>query len=394
MQTKYTSILKILSLLLVAILLLTAVGCSKTMDNFENSESNSDTTYGESLYNSDKTEIKETKETKENKETKDSNRPASTTQTRNFKANTTNKWKYYRDMSNNIVERQLVINTGWGGESVNIVQMTDMHINYCNENDLKDPVLKSTYQNRTWLKNGASLPNIERCMESAKNSDIIVLTGDVYDYYSEGVVQKADDYIFKKYKNVVGAIGNHEVVRRVQGTVPETKSEDELRKLVAGSWCNDIAYESIILKNKVMAILLDNSSGKFLQEQVAFFKQDLKKARTEGYVVLLFYHVPVNTGNPADAKAKALYVNDDYPANFYDCAEHPGPASTGADKTMYDLICNNADVIKGCFCGHYHSDFYTEISAKLPNGTNTIIPQYILTGAAYDSGHMLRITVN
>lgn len=382
--------INILSTVLAAGILFSAVGCAKLSDDQNGSESyilGSDT-----LNFTEKSDG--TTATATQKSTQKSTQKQETAQKRTFKVNTTNQWKYYRDMGNNIIERRLVINTGWGGESVDIVQMTDMHINYCNENDLKDPVLKSTYQNRTWLKNGASLPNIERCMESAKDSDIIVLTGDVYDYYAEGVVQKADDYIFNKYKNVVGAIGNHEVVRRVQGTVPETKSEKELRDLVTRSWCNDITYESMIIKNKVMAILLDNSSGKFLQEQVALFKQDLKKARNEGYVVLLFYHVPVNTGNPADAKAKALYVNDDYPANFYDCAEHPGPGSSGADKTMYDLICNNADVIKGAFCGHYHSDYYTEISAKLPNGTKTIIPQYILTGAAYDSGHMLRITVN
>ena len=382
--------INILSTVLAAGILFSAVGCAKLSDDQNGSESyilGSDT-----LNFTEKSDG--TTATATQKSTQKSTQKQETAQKRTFRVNTTNQWKYYRDMGNNIIERRLVINTGWGGESVDIVQMTDMHINYCNENDLKDPVLKSTYQNRTWLKNGASLPNIERCMESAKDSDIIVLTGDVYDYYAEGVVQKADDYIFNKYKNVVGAIGNHEVVRRVQGTVPETKSEKELRDLVTRSWCNDITYESMIIKNKVMAILLDNSSGKFLQEQVALFKQDLKKARNEGYVVLLFYHVPVNTGNPADAKAKALYVNDDYPANFYDCAEHPGPGSSGADKTMYDLICNNADVIKGAFCGHYHSDYYTEISAKLPNGTKTIIPQYILTGAAYDSGHMLRITVN
>ncbi len=382
----------LLCALLSAGMLFSASSCGKIADAADGSESYTNI-YGtdNSIFNGNATEADKNST---QKATQKSTQKRETSKNRVFKANTTNQWKYYRDMGNNIIERRLVINTGWGGESVDIVQMTDMHINYCNENDLKDPVLKSTYQYRTWLKNGESLPNVERCMKSAQDADVIVLTGDVYDYYSEGVVQKADDYIFNKYKNVVGAIGNHEVVRRVQGKVEETKSEKELRDLVTRSWCNDITYESIILKDKVMAILLDNSSGKFLQEQISLFKQDLKKARTEGYVVLLFYHVPVNTGNPADAKAKALYVNDDYPANFYDCAEHPGPGSSGADKTMYDLICNNADVIKGAFCGHYHSDYYTEISAKTPNGAKTIIPQYILTGAAYDSGHMLRITIN
>ena len=143
-----------------------------------------------------------------------------------------------------------------------------------------------------------------------------------------------------------------------------------------------------------MIILLDNSSDHFLQEQVNRFKGDLQKARANGYIVLLFYHIPLNTGNSKYNNTKTSYQNDGEYADFYDYEYHVGPASTGVDKTIYDLICNNADVIKGCFCGHYHSDFYTEIEAKMPDGTKTIIPQYILTGVAYDKGHLLRITIN
>ncbi len=387
MYTQNKAIIKIISFLLTAIMLLSAIGCSKNMDIYDNSESNSENSYSDTEKNTNATEKKETNK-------KETTKKETTAPKRTFKANLTNKWKYYKNMENNIVERTLVINTGWGGESINLVQMTDMHINYCNENDLKDPVLNSTYKNRTWLKNGESLPNIERCMETAKDADLIVLTGDIYDYYSEGVVEKTNDYIFKKYKNVVGAIGNHEPIRRVQGTVPETKSYDELRRLVSDSWCNDIAYDSYVLKNKAMIILLDNSSDHFLQEQVNRFKGDLQKARANGYIVLLFYHIPLNTGNSKYNNTKTSYQNDGEYADFYDYEYHVGPASTGVDKTIYDLICNNADVIKGCFCGHYHSDFYTEIEAKMPDGTKTIIPQYILTGVAYDKGHLLRITIN
>lgn len=395
MYAKYKNIVRLISFLLVSVMLLAAVGCSKEMDGYGYSESSSESgygAYGDTSEKNDATSKKETtkKETSKNNSTsKETSAPK-----RTFKTNVTNKWKYYKDMENGIVERTITINTGWGGESVNLVQMTDMHINYCNENDLKDPVLNSTYKNRTWLKNGESLPNIARCMEASKDADLIVLTGDIYDYYSEGVVEKANDYIFEKYNNVVGAIGNHEPIRKVQGTVPETKSYDELRRLVSDSWCNDIAYDSYVLKNKVMIILLDNSSDHFRQEQINFLKGDLNKARANGYVVLLFYHIPLNTGVPSDKNAKSSYQNDGEYANFYDYEYHVGPASTGVDKTIYDLICSNGDIIKGTFCGHYHSDFYTEIQATTPNGTKTMIPQYILTGVAYDKGHLLRITIN
>ena len=254
-------------------------------------------------------------------------------------------------------------------------------------------MLKSTYDNRTWLKGFASRTNLEKSMTVAKGSNLVVLSGDTYDYYSEGVAQKTNEYIFSKYKNVVACLGNHEPVRQMQGTVAETKSAEELRKLVADSWCNDITYDSFLIKGKVMVILLDNSSGKFLSEQVALFKADLQKARTNGYAVLVFYHIPLDTGNPDCAKIQTSYKNDHDYAYLYNRTDLTGPASTGADKQVYDLICNNGDIIKGCFCGHYHSDFYSEIKATTPTGTSTIIPQYIITGVAYDSGHVLTITI-
>ena len=57
-------------------------------------------------------------------------------------------------------------------------------------------------------------------------------------------------------------------------------------------------------------------------------------------------------------------------------------------------MTHNADVIRGIFCGHWHSDFYTEILAETPDGKKTVIPQYVLTGNMYDKGHALIITVD
>ena len=82
--------------------------------------------------------------------------------------------------------------------------------------------------------------------------------------------------VFEKYDNVVACIGNHEPVRQMQGTVEDTKSLSELRSLVQASWCNDIQYASYIVKNKVMAILLDNSDGLFHQEQYSRLKADFQ----------------------------------------------------------------------------------------------------------------------
>ena len=397
---------KALCSVLIAGMLLSSIGCGKINDDVSGSDSDSDGTSAFSDTSSldsstdksaDKSTDKSTDKSKEtnknNKETTKDSTQKETVTNRKFKLNTTNKWTYTTDSRNGVKVRNLTIDTGWGGETVTVSQLSDIHINYCTENDLKDPVLNSTYQNRKWLKNFGSRTNLENSMMTAKDSDMVVLSGDVYDYYSEGVVQKTNEYIFNKYDNVVACMGNHEPVRQMQGTVTDTKSTAELRQLVSSNWCNDITYDSFVIKEKVMIVLLDNSSGKFLSAQIPLFKADLQKARNNGYAVLVFYHIPLDTGNPDCAKIQTTHKNDwDY-AYLYGRTDLTGPASTGADKQVYDLICNNGDIIKGCFCGHYHSDFYSEIVATTPSGLSTIIPQYIITSVAGDKGHVLNITI-
>lgn len=307
--------------------------------------------------------------------------------------NTTNRWKYSFDFRSGVIVRDLTIKTNKGGDPLTLYQITDMHINYCNEKDLKDPVLKSTYENRLWLKDGASLPNVKACMEVAKDGDMILLTGDIYDYYSEGVVEKANEYIFDKYDNVMACIGNHEPVRRMQGTVPETLTDEELRALVAESWCNDITYASTVLGEKVMLILMDNSLGHFLDEQLPLLTKDLREARENGYAVLLFYHVPLNSGKQEDVNLKSDRPNNVEYWNLGTNSGYVGRQSKGTDAKIYSLIRRNGDIIRGAFCGHVHSDFYTEIPAFTEDGEDTFIPQYVLTGAAYEGGHVLRVTV-
>ena len=50
------------------------------------------------------------------------------------------------------------------------------------------------------------------------------------------------------------------------------------------------------------------------------------------------------------------------------------------------LITENADVIKGFFCGHRHSAFYTEIKATYTDEKgihNATIPQWVEPGNPY-----------
>ena len=305
----------------------------------------------------------------------------------------------YKTLPSLVVRRDLTINAGIG-EKVVISQLTDVHLSYYNEEDLKDPVLKETHDLFDWRKDNATLPNLQNTLkQAAKDSDLIVITGDLYNYYSQGNLQTIKEHIFDKYDNVIATLGNHDVDRQCSdATLEDPVTYEELRATVAAGWGNDITYVSQIVKDKVMIIALDNSTTHFLSEQVPLMTADLQKARENGYVVLLFYHIPILTGDPADdatyADSKYSSKKPEFTAKLgTNTSELVGPHSTGADKEIYDLITNNGDIIYGAFCGHIHGDFYVEIHAKTAAGEEVMIPQYLIQSVAYDEGHYLKITI-
>ena len=225
---------------------------------------------------------------------------------------------------------------------------------------------------------------------------MLVLTGDTLDYLSHGCIELTQKNLLEPWKDaILASPGNHEPLRQMQGVVEDTTSLQSRQDLLQSIWPHDLHYASFVLKGKVMLIQLDNASmceeggSAFLQEQVEPFKADLAKAREKGYVVLLFYHIPIATGNPEDYRSISPSNGDQ--ANFY--SSGIGRYSKGASKEIYTLITDNADIIKGTFCGHVHNDYYTNIKGTGQNGTGHLIPQYIMTASAYQQGHIFRIIV-
>ena len=166
-------------------------------------------------------------------------------------------------------------------------------------------------------------------------------------------------------------------------------------------WHNDIYYVSEVLGDKVMLVVMDNSSvckgyGAFSDGQVRRLSADLERAREQGLCVLLFYHIPLATENPEHTPAHAEpFVKGDAGTAAWDFSVK-GINSTyeGASGEMYRLITSNADVIAAAFCGHKHNDFCLDIRAKTQDGSEAVIPQYVLIGTPYGTGNVLRITVN
>ncbi len=312
-----------------------------------------------------------------------------------------NNW-IYRHEPDGLTVRELTLETDRGGDPVTVVQLTDLHFNYVNQQDFEEanPALMSTYENRKWHANGASVPVAVRCLEYAKTADKIVITGDILDFVSNGTVELAKKHIFEPYGDkVMASLGNHETSRQVEGTVKDPTTMESRMEILAANWCNDVYYSSEVLGDKVMLIQMDNASQfdvyrrAFWDCQIEPLSRDLALAREKGYAVLLFFHCNISTGDPADREVRAsmIHKRGEY-RNFYDydCATAD---SEGASGVVYDMIVNNADVIKACVCGHQHSDFYTEIQAKTPSGEETFIPQYCMMASTYGNGHVFKITV-
>lgn len=325
-------------------------------------------------------------------------------------------WRFSEDASTGIVVRDVEINTGKGGDAVEIIQITDIHFNYCTDEDLQNETLKSTWEKHAFLKvqknDGIysnveskyhSIRNIESCLEyvNNENPDQLIVTGDIMSYLSAGNIELAKHYIFDPYPTVMACLGNHEPLQQMQGTVKESVSFEDRMAALSDAWPHDMYYTSKVIDEKVMAVVMDNGSangyGAFTAEQVTKLTADLALAREKGYTVLLFYHIPLATENAAYKNTHAVSYNGKGDANtkIWDY-ETKGINSTydGATGDMYKLITSNGYIIAATFCGHKHNDYYTEINATDPDGIKTTIPQYILIGTFYGSGNALRITVN
>jgi len=313
--------------------------------------------------------------------------------------------KYNKGMS----IRDLTIDVGLDGEEVTVIQLTDLHLGDCTEEDLKNPTLASTYEKRQ-----SSYGLDSRAVTTKKvldyvdtlNFDQIVLTGDTLDYLSQGSLNLMKKFFWDRYREedgsvqkVMAVLGNHEHCQQMTGTVAETLSLEERYAMLEENWEHDIYYSSKVIKDKVMLIQMNDMNGYgtgqfFWEGQAELLSADIELARENGYTVLMFLHGALVTGNPKDLVVNSLTnYSVHQTVNFYDGKGGAVTANNPVDKAVYDVITNNADVISGIFCGHHHGDYYTEINAKTADGTDKTIPQYNIPESGFSGGCVLKITV-
>ncbi len=319
-------------------------------------------------------------------------------------------------LTNGIKVREVEIDTGIGGDEVEIIHFADTHLNYINQKDMDLGEINtlSTYRGRSWLRNGSSVPNIARAMEYASFFDKAVITGDVMDYFSWGCAEIMTKMIVDQNKGkMLMAMGNHEPAERMQADMSGLSDKYTLAQryeVLQEMWTNDIIYHSEIVKNddgteKVMLVVLDNQRDQYWGDQQAVpLARDIEIAREKGIPILIFEHDPICTKNPNEKAVDYFYEPGDTSGMPCDMSNRfAGSTSKSDADTMkvYNLIVQNPDVIKGIFCGHWHNHMYTEVLAQNAdgsfmtdgNGNYVVIPQHIVTANAYGQGNVIKITV-
>lgn len=309
-------------------------------------------------------------------------------------------WIYSLDDSN-IRIREAVFDSGKGGEPAEIIQLTDVHFNALNEQDYIDnnPTVISSYEKHTAGQNGTHLERAVRCMEYANMYyDQTIITGDNMSFQTWGGIQQIKEALWGADPSAMITLGNHDMMQRMSGLYPETTSLESRYSTLQENWRHDIYYSSRVIKDKVMVVQMDNSLSYYWEGQAEKLAADIEKARENGYIILIFQHVPLMTNNSEYSEVRPMITNDDTIVYDYSVNDGFDGIRTNRDDVtteVYNLITSNADVIKGLFHGHYHLDLYSEVKATEPDGTETVIPQYGANTTAYNSGvgSALKITV-
>ncbi len=311
------------------------------------------------------------------------------------------KFQFYKLKKTGQVICEVNLNLGLGGEKIEIAQITDVHLNYCLPYG-EDEEIQHTKECRTWLANGESVGAITKAMDVAQYFDQTVITGDILDYLSKGAAKLTKEHIFDRDPQVICTLGGHDITKQMETGIPNKLPIEERFEIVKNFWIHDIFYYSKVIKDKILVVGLNTAVGSYYPSQIDSLKNDIKRAREEGKYILIFQHEPISTGNLKDISVEPVLKasanpSNTRPRNFYGgCIGNPD-SENQTNKEMYNLITQNADVIKGVFCGHYHSAFYTEIKAfSQKYNKETIIPQFLAMGNPYlgQVGVVTRIIVD
>ena len=304
-----------------------------------------------------------------------------------------------------------------GNRPVEIVAWGDNHLKLANDEDRKSDNIIEAFRRR-----GQANPpergsqSLAREMELVPIYDAAVILGDNVDFFSYGSYALWDRMVRDVGADPLVVIGYHDYVTHTINRRPQSEMPPEVTMPVCRAHVpNDVTYATKLVDDRVLMVGVDTSrNGNYynrdgIAEKLA---ADVKRARQNGWTILLFQHegVYLNTWTKGadgqyDREADREVCNRHTMTGerfmnyqgFADILLDPKKQGYGqviGTRKAYEVIFNNADVIRGVFHGHVHANYATWIQAKTPDGASRPIPQYSCAGSVFfDNGWVFKINV-
>lgn len=297
---------------------------------------------------------------------------------------------------------QYTLDLGVGESGCDISIMGDNHFNLSlPEDDLDEETVYTKFK-RLWGKNGAHVDRTRFGLQGARYSDQVILVGDIIDYLTKGAVMLTKKYIVEPYPDILMTVAHHDMTKQMQTGRPNLLSNEERLAILQEFWPNDIHYESRDITDKITVVCLGITLAKYTSDLSERLAADIKRAKEEGRYLLIFQHEPISTGLEKDRECVACYDRGRNEPAVFNCYDDKNRICRPDDTDevnwkMHALITKNADVIKGIFVGHEHTQTYNEIPATYEKDGKTydaVIPQHVVAAAAYyPAGYYMRIIV-
>ncbi|MGM9767829.1 MAG: metallophosphoesterase family protein [Candidatus Cryptobacteroides sp.] len=284
----------------------------------------------------------------------------------------------------NFTPRRMVIAAG-AARPFRALHISDSHLCLVNDSDNERKHSLARSRSRIFPQSEA---NLKAALDYfRKNDDLLVHTGDFYDFVSEANINAARDFFRKA--DAVFASGNHDFSQYVG----DAEENDEYKaqsipELESAVGCRTLFSSRIV--NGVNFMSLDNSYYRFNEEQFDFVRQEFARKLP----VVILCHVPLYTPVALDrelirTKGKCGYmagVPESITSTYETVSGRPEnekwkdrSVQQRADKTTLKMIgwLKRQPCLKAVLCGHTHDYFAEQFSPTAM--------QYIV-GACY-SGH-------
>ena len=184
------------------------------------------------------------------------------------------------------------------------------------------------------------------CYINKEDASLVVLNGDIIDYYSKENYKLLKSSLNKIYSDKLFIIGNHE---------EDSNIYNEL------SINNDSSFQ-VIEKDDLVIIGVDNSKRNFTNYQIERLEEVIKKEKD----IIVFFHIPIMT-----SFNKEEYSS--FKEGFFIDYEH-------CDKETHDFISLllSSNRIKALFTAHTHGTILSYVKEGLPQyDTSSALIGYI-----------------